>query len=196
MYQTGDGVKPRLRPIQIPWQVSPSTPFLRLITEESAGSALVELCADFGPRYRSSRSESEIPLVVEPPPHDAAIEQTSGLARYRWMRLKFDGIRQACLSSPASEHDVIDEARFDWTELASARWAPGEDPVAFNKRMLREWMDTAVAPDPGFYEVADSSRVANADSGPRHFLIRGHDAYIEVVANGYTSIEVRDLPDW
>ncbi len=180
----------------IPWRVSPSTSFLRLITEESAGRAIVELCADFGPRYKAARPQADTPLIVEPPPLDIAIEHGGGQARFRWMRLRFDGVRLACLSSAATEHDVIDKSRFDSTELASARRASGEDPVAFNDRRLREWERTNLAPDPGFYEVSGSPWVAKSDLGARHFLIRGHDAYIEVVADGYTSIEVRDLPDW
>src|SRR6476646_3426310 len=167
-----------LRPVQLPWAVSASTPFLRLLHEEDSGSVSVECCADFGPRFdrglAGALPSSSAPLVVAPPPIGLEPSPTQG-TRYRWLRLTFVEPRGARVAEAETEDDVLPAREFDLGSLSDLLWVSGMGPISYNEKYLVQWEATGIAPDPGVYE--------GQGAGTGHvFIVVGDRSYVEVEA--------------
>jgi hypothetical protein len=82
-----------------------------------------------------------------------------------------------------ADAEVVEDSAYDWSAIY--RHLTATEP-------FREvWLRSHVCPNPRAYEVADSPWLAELgrakmDMAPyRHFLILGHDAYVEVVAQDW-----------
>lgn len=145
----------RLKPVGVPWQVSPSTPELRVRVSEDGSETVVEarctLCE--AGKYRDAR-----------------------------IALSFDRGLYLHFSQSYSDAEVVREADYDWTEV------PTIDPQRIEEsrhRLQSLWDETGKCPDPGVYEVENSSWSEEvAEQALRHYLIVGHDAYVELLAAG------------
>ncbi len=192
-------LQPRLIPLSLPWCISPSTPFLRLLWEERTALASVEFCADFGPAIDRAVSPSgqlsgEIVdvLIAEPPPIGLPIEGTRSRTRFRWLRASFSGVHTAETHLAHSNTEVIDESSYDWSELGKANWTPGRDSTEFLEAFHKQWLESGLCPDPGIYLV----ETAELRPETAQYLILGHDAYITATAEAFDWVTVRDLPEW
>jgi hypothetical protein len=180
--------KPQPIPLEVPWMVSPSTPFLRLFATEQENT-YVEFVAYYkceeSPTWQSSGTGIQ---VVKPPSTFHAAD--TGHGPHRLVRLVFEWGIWVKLSPAFSDKEVVPEAGFDWSAV-SGRWSPGEDIGGFLKRSQEEWLRSGICPDPNVYEINGSQWLEETGAAHdkhnqwRHYLILGHDAYAEVIAKGF-----------
>ncbi len=185
----------RLLPLAVPWKVSPSTPFLRLRVEESGAPTSVSFVAHFAlfddPSARDDRRSAEIVLQ----PDDAIEEQGPKIGPYQLVVVTFKAGIWARWSPAYGDSDVIHESLYDWSAVPF-RYREGEDVGEWLRRFRGEWIKTGLCPIPGIYEVENSKWRQNVASGYRHFLIEGHDAYVEVLAEDWSWKSLRVLREW
>lgn len=158
-------MKQSLSPIAVPWMVSPSGPFLELTLFESEANATLSFAADFGP------------VRVESPDWVVKLHFTACI-ECRWT-----------LSwSPDA---------YDWS-LMPVNFKTAADTEEYVRQCDKYWKQHGIAPDPGFYEVLESewlSQIHKSAKGGqwRHFVVSGHDADVEIVAEGWTWEEEAEI---
>ena len=161
---TAGSQKPQLRSEPVEWMVDAATPQLELVAQEVAGPWLVRLLADFGPLS----PESE---------------------RLRWLELSFVGSQSCRLTGAWSNSEVLAPDRFDWQHVPF-RQEPVENVTAWLAQFRSAWKEAELCPDPGIYEAHGSSwaheiGITN-DEGLHHYLILGHDVYVEILAESWS----------
>ena len=192
--------KPKLMPLHAPWRVSPSTPFLRLVALESASQEQthVEFVA-YNQCEDASSAASGTSLRVVQPPNAFQGAKTDERGPYRLLRIVFKGSVGARMYPAHSDSQVVDESSYDWTQVPG-RWSPGEDIYSYLERDRATWLQTGVCPDPRVYEVVNSPWLEEmqmeSDQRWKHYLILGHDAFVEVIAEGHEIIEGQVLGGW
>jgi hypothetical protein len=154
----------RLLVVPVPWMVSPSVPELRIKTIENAGTqvALDVLALDGA----GDDSSELISRGVE-----------VGFGHGQWVRTY----------PAASDRDPIPGDLFDRGSLGTG--ADLGDPDAWLRRFRVQWRDQGNCPDPGFYEVAESAWISEVNAarfGCQHFVLAGHDLWMEVLCMGFT----------
>jgi hypothetical protein len=195
-----DNNKPKLTPLHVPWMVSPSTPFLRLVALESASQEHTHVefvaynqCEDAPP------SVSGTGLRVVQAPNTFQVAGAVERGPYRLLRIAFKGSVGARMYPAHSDSQVVNESVYDWTQVRG-RWSPGEDIYAHLERDRVSWQHTGVCPDPRVYEVVNSPWLEEmqleGDQRWKHYLILGHDAFVEVIAEGHEIIEGQVLGGW
>lgn len=107
---------------------------------------------------------------------------------YRLVRVTFDDAVHLRTCWAVSDRETFPEDDYDWSAIPGAR-RPGE-PVEETLQRGREWwLATGTAPDAGMYVVEGSPRMAEfGNLGPqyRHYILSGHDEYVEVIARGWS----------
>lgn len=167
--------RPLLKPLPLAYMVSPSVPFLEVAaSEDTAASPTV--VGFFATHIDGSSSRAR--LVFK-----------TGL----WVRL----------SPSYSDREVVREADYDWS--AVPQLSAGADYRETRLRRDELWRTTGVCPDPHAYEVVGSEWLAAHDEpvGPdrdrlHHYLVLGHDAYVEVLATSWWAEEESErkpMPD-
>jgi hypothetical protein len=194
---------PKLKPLKVPWMLSPSVPFLQLVAQEgSPGHSVAVQFVAYDKRLEKD-SENRAPGKVhvarplsEFRPFDGPVTKP-----YRQIRMCFPGEAYAKVSPAFSDCQVIDESCFDWSDVPG-RWEPGEDIFDYMRRQDRLWHQTGICPNPRIYQIEDSHWVRDAsfsgDPSPRlnHYIILGHDLFVEVIASDYIVIGGQMLDDW
>jgi hypothetical protein len=90
---------------------------------------------------------------------------------------------------------VVNPQEFDLSLIPYA--SPPNDVGAWLRNFQSLWMKSGDCPDPGAYKVESSRWIDRlALEGFEHFLIEGHDAYVEVLARGWKWEETQKLPEW
>lgn len=161
---TASNQKPQLSPESVEWMVDPATPQLELRAQEVAGPWLVRLLADFGPLSPES-------------------------ARLRWLELSFVGSQASRLTGAWSNSEVVPPDRYEWQRVPF-QTGPIEDVNAWLAQRRSAWIEAQLCPDPRIYEALGSSwaheiGITN-DEGLHHYLILGHDAYVEILAESWS----------
>lgn len=190
----------RLRPLSVPWQVSPSTPFLRLIAAEASSDqpTQVGFVGHFALRDKaeakksiafSGGSEASNPYEIE------IADDDGNPKAHAIVKIEFDSGLWVRISPSYSDRQVLDPEHFDDSLL------PGSNPPEDVQRWLNDfqslWLKSGTCPDPGAYVVEQSGWKREVGAGDfTHYLIEGHDAYIEVLAQDWKWEEVSQLPDW
>lgn len=170
--------KPQLRPILVPWMISPSISDLQLRTRETEPVVQVILNAFFkyGLVPETGLRNSELPHYSKSQPHLPRAD-TDFL-----VLLEFHFVRVAIDHSSFSPRSVIDVDAFDRSLIPVTRDNKSEAAALdYLQRINEFWMTTGVPVDPGMYEVLGISDNQEHEKS-RHYLIRGHDRYIEVRA--------------
>src|SRR5690606_31132037 len=117
---------------------------------------------------------------------------------YRLLRVRFIEGLWARMLPAHSDLQVIDEANYDWSQVTGRR-RPDEAIDEYLIRKSATWRESGVCPNPRFYQVDESAWLHDVIAGSeqredwRHFLILGHDAYVEVIANGMCIEEGQSL---
>lgn len=188
---TGDA-KPKLIPLRVPWMVSPSTPFLRLVAFE----------CDFEEKTHVEFLSYDKRLDTSPPTDGKTVEIAAPPGAFRasgnleegpdrLVRMAFYHCIAARMCPSHSDAEVVEESAYDWSAIP-ARFSPGDDIFAYLERNRALWLQTGICPNPRAYEVANSPwlKEYGLANGPvwKHYLILGHDAYVEVIAKGYEVI--------
>jgi hypothetical protein len=195
--------KQKLIPMKVPWMVSPSTPFLRLFASEQSSqeSTYVEFVAYYKceETHSSDALTSGVNVVKQPASFQKG--NTGERGPYRLIRIVFENGLWARLSPAHSDKEVVEDCLFDWSAVRG-RWSQGEDIYEFMNRTREEWVRSGICPDPNIYEVEgshwlDETRAANDRHKKwRHYVIQGHDAYAEIIAEGCTILEGQVLSAW
>lgn len=186
-------VKPHLIPLEVPWMVSPSTPFLELHSPHADGSPATyaqfvayNKLLDTVTSEATGRSVSIVYGVPEFRP-----VPLSERGAYQLIRLHFVNALNAKETPSFSDSQVIEELAYDWSQVPGT-WH-GEDIFEYLKNFDAIWAATGLCGDPRVYEVTTSndaeellSSVANTSKPPtgKRFLILGHDSFVEIVAEG------------
>jgi len=189
--------KQTLVPLQVEWQVSPSTPFLRLHAAESASDdpTSVTFVAHFGLLNRGNSSNGIEAVKVVSAPYDAGqLSQNPGPSQI--IRMTFISGMWVRMCPAFSDRDVIDPNRFNnYTKIFEYKL--GQSINEWLSQFRQEWARTSVCPDPHVYEVENSLWIQEVGvSGHHHYLVAGHDAYIEVLAKGWESHSQGTLDGW
>ena len=184
--------KSKLVPLQVPWQISPSVPFLRLYLSESSADQPTH--AVFIAHYKcglvphDTAGDKSFQIVAPPP----AFVQTQDVTvePYRLVRVLFHNAVAARMLPSFSDTEVIEESAYDWSFIDNTL-KPEEGADSFVARFADTWVRSGICPSPGIYEVLTSKWLAQLGvtgkaATARHYLLLGHDAYIEVLAEGCT----------
>lgn len=161
-----DPRKPTLEPFQVPWMASPSTPFLELKCVENS-DAEVLLNAFFGYHVEQGRDQR--------------------------IRLSFRQCLCARMLAPEPGFELLNEKSFDWSKVWIDRSRTAEGCHRNRNDFDAKWERTGICPSPGAYEVVGGSWSGRYGGHMRHFLVEGHDAYVEVLAREWTWESVRVL---
>lgn len=172
-----------LFPVEVPWMISPSVPYLRM---ESKGQAKPISVTFIGFFELEVGSEPTTSSVVQDPGEFVASNMATG-SRYRLVRIVFDESVHVRVQPAFSDLEVIQESIYDWSNVPSAIQGNemAEESV---DRVGQLWKATGLCPDPRMYEVRESKwlRELGLDAAKwRHYILLGHDDYIEVVAKKY-----------
>lgn len=194
-HSNGAAVKPRLVPARVPWQISPSVPYLTLLPRDSADGQPVEVTfvGHFAlePSQPETQSFSGQAVWIKDPPEDF-VEAPSDRCQYRLVKILFSHAVRAEEHDAFSDTEAIEEACYDWSAVPSLAYL-AEGPEAYVRKFREYWRDTGICPNPGFYEVLGSPGL---ETGMRRFLMRGQDTYIDVVAGSWEWIGGQALPGW
>ena len=193
---------PKLVPLKVAWEVSPSTPYLRLVAVENAaqGDTYVEFVAFYGlEQDTSAASPGSVVRVVGPPP-DFESRSNSVSGPYRLLRLLFKLAIAARMCPAYADSQVIDESRYDWSDIPDD-YEPGEQLGNYLARYREQWRRGGVCPDPGVYQVNGSRwieelELLNEPIRWKHYIVLGHDCYVEVIAKELVVEEGQPLSGW
>jgi hypothetical protein len=158
---------PRLEPLPLSWMVSPSVPFLKVSAAES--------------------DEAQTPTTVElfATYSDGHVSRVRLVFRFgTWVRW-----------SPAhADLEPVPKGDYDWSGVPEPSPGPGFYESFLQER--RRWAETGICPNPYIYEVHESLWLRKVNAREtirdrlRHYLILGHDAYVEVLAEGWHEEEL------
>jgi hypothetical protein len=172
-------MKQRLKPIVVPWMVSPSVPQLRLSVHDADKSAAVQFFAHFALRAGWTKSQligfPHVDLVRNPG------EQSANDPAYGLVRMAFEAVAWAQTSPAHSDREVLNRAEFDTSAIPYS--SPSSDVGAWLRDFQSLWLKSGNCPDPRAYRVEFSGRLADLNlRGYEHILIAGRDEYVEVIA--------------
>ena len=153
--------RPRLEPLPVGWMASPSVPHLQLSAHEDlvASPTVVSLFATF----------------VDGSFARVQVEFRDAL----WVRW----------SPSHSDLEVVAESDYDWSGVPRLEVGPAYQDSAL--RLREQWRASGICPDSRVYEVGNSPWVEGLGHptagglAHRHFLVLGHDAYVELLATGW-----------
>lgn len=152
----------RLQVIAVPWMVSPSVPEMRVSVVES-GHARVAL-----------------DVAVFPDRPDEALVN-------RGVEIHFEHGQWVRTHSAASDADPLPPDLFDRSAIGPR--GPTQDVDDWLRRFRAEWRRNVNCPDPHFYEVLASTWIVEEGAqrfGCRHFVLVGHDMWVEVLSMSAT----------
>lgn len=173
-----------LVPVQVPWMISPSVPYLHIESIGSVQPASVTLIGFF--QLEDDLVSRAGPTVIGDPGSFVPSDTAKG-SRHRLVRVLFQGSVQIRGRPAFSDLEVIPEESYDWSNVPSGI-QDSETPEASVARVGFQWKTTGFCPDPGMYEVRESSWLRELGLAPnqwRHYILLGHDEYVEVIAHGY-----------
>lgn len=174
----------KLRPIKVPWQVSPSTPCLRLFASETSEEhTQVTFSAHFALREKPTKI-NQIGFesaAIESNPYLSESKKTDS---HSLVKVEFNRGLWSRLSPAFSDREVLNPAEFDDSLLSGS--SPQVDVQRWLADFQSSWIKTGYCPDPGIYLVEESDWCQRVSSKLNHYLIEGHDSYVEVLAEGYS----------
>lgn len=155
---------PQLVPLDVPWQISPSTPGLSFATEQVDGS-------NYG--------------VVR---FTGFLGQTTKLVdkhgNYVQVTVLLEDLVFASFYPEFSEEDKQRLDNYDWSKVPEFRDAAGSLKGS-TERFHAQWNDTDVCPEPAAYRILGSERLASLgfhDDHFQHYLFVGDDFNVEAIA--------------
>jgi hypothetical protein len=178
----------RLIPVLVPWKVSPSTPFLRLRVSEADEPTTVTFMANFStPLIAQDAVEVGFHRVqvVGPTAESGAVQETE-TSCWGIVKVVFRRGLWARFTPSHSDREVVKESSYDWSALPAVKLESfGEE----RRRLDSIWRESGLCPDPRFYVVSGSrwlQETTRAGSSFKHYMVLGHDAYVEVIAETAT----------
>lgn len=180
--------KPKLLPVAVPWQISPSVPNLEIQKSNDEHPISTTFIGHFKCDEAIKRENFLAAIqVISTVPEFKPTSMTTR-APFRMVRVNFVDGYQVRIRPSASDLEVIPENAYDWSAVSSSL-LPNETIEQNVERTRSSWLKTEICPDPGMYEVQNSPWLTNEiekqSAGLRHYIILGHDEYIEVLAKGW-----------
>jgi hypothetical protein len=170
-----------------------------LLAAESAGDEPTQaiFAAHFGLRGETTTLE-EIGFsnaVLANNPHQASSDSKGRPKAHSLVKVVFRNGLWVRFCPAFSDHEVLDPREFDCSMIPYS--STPNDIGAWLRDFQSLWMKSGNCPNPGAYTVESSEWVSRLSvAGFVHFLIKGHDAYVEVLANDWKWEEVKKLPSW
>jgi len=177
-------MKQLLRPPTVPWEVSPSVPHIGVRQSDVDGSTYVTFIGFFKTAALDAAADSVVATIPAP---DGFVEAPDWHgARHRLVQLEFSNCLQVRQTPAFADAEVVPEEMYDWS-LVPSGIREDETVEACVQRVHDLWLATGACPDPGMYEVEGSTWLASLGHPrhARHFLLLGHDDYLEVIASGW-----------
>ena len=179
----------RLIAVKVPWMVSPSVPYLRLQASESASDdpTMVRFVAYFGQENAQAESVGANRVCVAPSPYASNEPLGPPTGPYQVVRVEFAWATASRMLPGYSDRELVNPDLYD----SSAVRFQFKEGQSINECLLAfrsAWQRDGVCPDSRMYEVENSLWIAELsikDERLRHFLILGHDAYVEVIARAW-----------
>jgi len=179
-FRHGKGVDVKLlKPLSVPWMISPSVPKLTLISEED-GKQQVKFCGFFG--YEDHALARGSSIVVDD--GTLLVNPNEKSARYQLISLEFEMVGWLRRYPQYSDREVIRESDYDWS-CVSGCIRNNEAIDSWGLRFQQEWVNTKICPNPGIYVVENSDWEVGPDKERydlKHFLILGDSVFIELLA--------------
>jgi hypothetical protein len=108
---------------------------------------------------------------------------------FRRVALHFKSGQWARAAPSFSDRDTVPPRLFDWSHVPGHEFG-AMDEESIDERLLRrrvQWASTGRCPNPGVYQVESSPWLVEAGAarfGCRHYVVVGHDMWIEVLCLG------------
>jgi len=178
---------PKLLPVSVPWMISPSVPALRIASGSNGKPIAVTFIGFFKCDESALTSQSGVTVVDESVPFEPSSMSIRG--PFRMVKVAINEGRYSRVKPAYSDVEVIPRESFDWSEVKGAKQV-GESAVEFVARIRDAWQLTQVCPNPRMYELLPSPWISELglsdNEGWHHYLLAGHDEYIEVIAKGWS----------
>lgn len=179
---------PKLLPVSVPWMICPSAPFLRVQLTSAGAPASVTFIGFFKCDDMPWQGQfNQRPEVVRSAP-DFEARPLSEKAPFRMVKIAFVEGRAAKTLPAVADAEVVREDDYDWSAIPGTRMS-GETVEQNVVRTRELWLHSGVCPDPAMYEVVPSQWLAeeklDPSAGWHHYLLLGHDEYVEVIAKGW-----------
>lgn len=178
--------KPALVPAIVPWAISTSAPYLKLHEDKEGNPSSLTFIGYFKLNDKGQDYDRSSVVVVEGP-GEFRLDSSADGAVYRLIRVMFEGGIKYRRCFSVSDHEVIPEANYDWSEVPGSL-RPGEDALTNMTRTDHYWIETGQSPDPSYYEVRNSpwiNEIGINDPELRHYIAAGQDEYFEIIARGW-----------
>ena len=153
----------RAQPVSVPWMISPSVSDLQISLREDGDAAVLAEIARLPPTGDPNGELDNCRVEIR---------FLSG----QWLRA----------NPSASDQEVIPAGIFDWSDVPF-RGDQGPPSNTFLEDFRARWTLNETCPDPGVYEILSSRWLLDAGAtrfGCRHFVVKGHDLWIEVLSRG------------
>jgi hypothetical protein len=152
----------------------------------SDDDAVVTFIAHFGLEH-SQECRIEVGHETVDSPYKLTNELGPKSGPYQLVKVTFLRALAARMLPGYSDSDVVNPKVFDFSDV-SDEIEPGQSIDEWLRCFQDQWTTKQLCPDPRMYEVAHSSwltEIGGSAGEYTHFLLLGHDAYVEVIAQGY-----------
>lgn len=176
-----------LIPARIPWMVSPSTPLLSLYSSEAVdeSATVVQLVGYFALEDQQSDQNNPLIITIVPAIENLEISREKSIGPYKLLKIQFTEGLWVHMYPSYSEGEIIDWSKYNRSKITPSMQS-FRDVSKYLEHFKDQWEKSGICPDPRIYEVIDSDwlRDTQADNAKfHHFLILGHDSYIEIIAS-------------
>ena len=185
----------RLVAVQAPWMISPSTPYLQLLASESVDPTIVRFVAHFGLEWSSEIGKGKKYVKVGSP-YTPETQLAPPGGPFQLVRAQFNTAIASRMLPVFSEREVVNPHFYDFSGLPH-RFTPGLSAEKWKLQFNNAWVKSRLCPNPRMYEVSNSAWIKELAAGSefKHFLLMGHDAYVEVVATHWDWMSEGRIPE-
>ena len=196
-------MKEKFNAVKASWRVDFSTPYISLNALEN-DFAEISFGADFGRHMKGNNSQEdsqaidfeEVSIVEYP---NSLILENYSQYQYQRVKVKFDTFYSIKMSPSYSSLCVINDKNYDWGSVMFFDLI-SQDLEIWSEKFYTYWKEANVCPDPRMYEVENSKWLENEARavrlGCKHFIILGHDSYIEILAKNWDWVSLGGLSNW
>jgi hypothetical protein len=193
-----------LQAVNVNWRIDLSTPFLALSALEN-GCVEISFGANFGPHVENQDDQSqewsedmgfqEVAIAEYP---FEIVEKDFNRYQYQKVKIVFDSFNAVRMLSPQTEFSAIDHKKYDLSSILFFDLLC-QDNELWAKEFYSYWKENNICPDPRMYEVKKSRWLDETKAerfGCKHFILLGHDNYIEVLAKDWNWQSIGGIPNW
>jgi hypothetical protein len=191
-----------LQPITVSWRIDFSTPFLFLNALEN-DYVEISFSADFGRHMKSNIDQEESEniefqeiAIVEYP--ISLVKEDYAQYQYQKVKVRFDSFYAIKMLPAYNSLSIINYKEYDWSFVMFFDLLC-KDSKLWSEKFHPHWKQTNICPDPRMYEVVNSrwlNETKASKFGYKHFILLGHDNYIEVLAKDWNWLSLGGIANW